>query len=180
MSLSLRALATNTSWPHSSKSRLTQGEWVPVSMAMRTEGSEAKRRLRASDGAQPTLLDDLAALRVDEAQIGVLVAEIQSGCHLWLYFATIHGGPILLPIGPLEPVYCLQTQGYCVGGRPSHPIFRERRLGEVSRIYLLRTPVNKPPCRCARVRRAACLEALVARDTCQEKAGTPCFAKYTS
>ena len=45
MSLSLRALATSTSWPHPFKSRLTQGEWVPVSMAMRSEGSEAKRRL---------------------------------------------------------------------------------------------------------------------------------------
>src|SRR5829696_8594053 len=48
ISRNLRALATNTSWPHSSKSRLTQGEWVPVSIAMRSEGSETKRRLRAS------------------------------------------------------------------------------------------------------------------------------------
>ena len=29
-------------------------------------------------------------VRVDEAQIGVLVAEVQSGCHLWLFAATIH------------------------------------------------------------------------------------------
>jgi hypothetical protein len=48
MSLSFLALATKTSWPHSSKSRLTQGEWVPVSMAMRMGRSEAKRRLKVS------------------------------------------------------------------------------------------------------------------------------------
>jgi hypothetical protein len=59
--------------------------------------------------AQPTLLDHLAAYRVDEAQVGILVAEVQSGSHLWLFAATIHGGPILLS-GPLEPVEHLQTQ----------------------------------------------------------------------
>jgi hypothetical protein len=51
-----------------------------------------------------------------------------------MLFATIHGGPILLPIGPLEPVYCLQTQGYCVGGRPSHLIFVESRFHVLGRI----------------------------------------------
>src|SRR5215204_5681674 len=104
MSLSFLALATSTSWLHSSKSRLTQGEWVPVSMAMRIGGcSEAKRLLKASGVvrslgcAQPALLHHLAAPCVDEAQVGVFVAEIQSGCHQWLHFATIHCGPILLP-----------------------------------------------------------------------------------
>src|SRR5215211_8081765 len=49
MSLVLRELATKTSWAHSSKSRLTQGEWVPASMAIRIgASSEAKRRLKAS------------------------------------------------------------------------------------------------------------------------------------
>jgi hypothetical protein len=48
MSRNLRALATSTWWPHSSKSLLTQGEWVPVSKAMRSGRSEAKRRLMAS------------------------------------------------------------------------------------------------------------------------------------
>src|SRR5215208_7278697 len=48
MSLSLRGFATRTSWPHSSKSRLTQGEWVPASMAMRKGFSEAKRLFKAS------------------------------------------------------------------------------------------------------------------------------------
>jgi hypothetical protein len=43
MSLSLRGLATSTSWPHSSSStRLTQGEWVPASMAMRSGCSEQR------------------------------------------------------------------------------------------------------------------------------------------
>ena len=48
-------------------------------------------------GAQTTLLHNLAALLIDEAQAGVFVAEIQSGCHLRLLFATIYCGPILLP-----------------------------------------------------------------------------------
>src|SRR5215208_3737148 len=103
MSLSLRALATKTSWPHSSKKRLTQGEWVPASMAIRIGGcSEAKRRLKASGGlcAEQTLLHNLATLRVDEAQVGVFVSEVQTGCHQWVLFATIIHGPILLSFGP--------------------------------------------------------------------------------
>ena len=59
-------------------------------------------------GAQPTLLHDLTALLIEETQVGVFVAEIQSGCRLWFVPATIHGGPILLS-GPLEPVEQLQT-----------------------------------------------------------------------
>jgi hypothetical protein len=35
MSLVLRALATNTSWPHPSSTLLAHGEWVPASIAMR-------------------------------------------------------------------------------------------------------------------------------------------------
>src|SRR5215218_4651198 len=66
---------------------------------------DAHRRLlggeASSEGlwgcAQPALLHHLAAPCVDEAQVGVFVAEIQSGCHQWLHFATIHCGPILLP-----------------------------------------------------------------------------------
>src|SRR5215212_2970369 len=111
MSLSLRALATSTSWPHSSSTLLAQGEWVPASIAMSIGGrSEAKRRLKASLGlyAEQTLLNNLTALRFDEAQIAVLVAEIHSGRHLWSFFATITHGPILLS-GPLEPVKPLHT-----------------------------------------------------------------------
>jgi hypothetical protein len=48
MSLVLRGLATKTSWPHSFSTLLTQGEWVPASMATRSGRSEEKRRLRAS------------------------------------------------------------------------------------------------------------------------------------
>src|SRR5215211_4679925 len=52
---------------------------------------------------QPTLLHNLTAVCVDEAQIGVPVAEVQSGCHRWLHFANINGGPILLSIGRKSP-----------------------------------------------------------------------------
>src|SRR5215213_10092174 len=108
MSLSFLALATRTSWPHSSKSRLTQGEWVPVSMAMRIGGcSEAKRLLKASGVVRSLPSSTTSPLPVPHrhrerrggggGQVGVFVAEIQSGCHQWLHFATIHCGPILLP-----------------------------------------------------------------------------------
>src|SRR5215207_5147610 len=60
-------------------------------------------------GAQPTLLDDLAALRVDEVEIAVLVAEVHSSRHLHLLPATITHGPILLSGPPKEPVDYLQT-----------------------------------------------------------------------
>src|SRR5215213_10854251 len=66
----------------------------------------AQRPLRAKAplegfgaGTQPTLLEHLTTLLVDEAQVGVLVAQVQSGCRLWLLFATIHRGPILLSLG---------------------------------------------------------------------------------
>src|SRR5215211_2158194 len=84
-------------------------------------------------GAQPAFLHDLATVLVDEAEVGVFVAEVQSGRRLWMLFATVHGGPILLPFGPLKPVEPLQTQGYCAGGRPSH----------LPRIQLLGDSMNK-------------------------------------
>jgi hypothetical protein len=49
---------------------------------------------------QPTFLQNLATVLIEEAQVGVFVAEIQSGCHVWLVFATIHGGPM-----DLKPVF---------------------------------------------------------------------------
>ena len=59
--------------------------------------------------AQPALLHNLAAVLIDEAQVGVFVSEVQSGRRLRLFAATIHGGAILLS-GPLrEPVEHLQT-----------------------------------------------------------------------
>jgi hypothetical protein len=48
MSLSFLALATKTSWPHSSSTLLAQGEWVPASTAIGIGCSEAKRRQKAS------------------------------------------------------------------------------------------------------------------------------------
>src|SRR5215207_6985957 len=48
-------------------------------------------------GTQPTLLDDLATSGIQQAQMAVLIPEIQPGCHLWLVAATIRHGPILLP-----------------------------------------------------------------------------------
>ena len=42
-------------------------------------------------------LDHLAAIRVDEAKVGVSVSYVQSGRRLWFVPANIHGGPILLP-----------------------------------------------------------------------------------
>src|SRR5919112_2999443 len=49
MSLSLRELATKTSWVHSSSTLLAHGEWVPASIAMRIGGrSEEKRGLKLS------------------------------------------------------------------------------------------------------------------------------------
>jgi len=72
------------------------GRGVPVSLAIRSEPSEA-----STEGlwgrAQPAFLDHLAALCVDEAQVTKLVAEVQSGRHQWSLFATIIHGPILLP-----------------------------------------------------------------------------------
>ena len=127
-----------------SSTLLTHGEWVPASMAMRRGSSEAKRRLKASGVVRslPSSITSPLSL-VDEAQVGVLVAEIQPGCHLWLHFATIHCGPILLS-GPLEPVEHLQTLRVLrMGGRPSHLIFGELRQREVRRIPLPRTPVNR-------------------------------------
>src|SRR5215208_66974 len=100
MSLSLRALATSTSWPHSSSTLIAHGEWVPASIAMRmgcSVGGEAPPE-GLGVGSQPTLLDHLAAVLIDEAQVGVFVAEVQSCRRPWSLFVTIHLGPILLSI----------------------------------------------------------------------------------
>jgi hypothetical protein len=48
--------------------------------ALRLLGGEASPQ-GFGGGWQPTLLHNLAALLIDEAQVGVFVAEIQSGRH---------------------------------------------------------------------------------------------------
>jgi hypothetical protein len=88
----------------------------PWRVSTRLYGDAHRRLLRSEtppqslgSGTQPTFLHNLTALLIDEAEIGVFVAYVQSGCHLRLLFASIHGGLILLS-GPLEPVEHLQTQ----------------------------------------------------------------------
>src|SRR5215213_4891044 len=84
--------------------------------------ARAQKRSAASEplwgGAQPTLLDHLTILCVDEAQVGVLVAHVQSGCHLWFVPAIIHCGPILLPFGRFRArrTFADPLVGYCVSG----------------------------------------------------------------
>src|SRR5215218_9843237 len=139
MSLVLRGLATSTSWPHpSSSTRLTQGEWVPASMAIRSGCcSEEKRRLKAS-GLVRSLLSSIIS------PLSVLMR------HRWLYLsprsrpAVIFGCP-LLPSSMGRSsflglhrarIQCLQTQ-------------RVLRRGSAFSSHLPRTPilgtsVNKP------------------------------------
>ena len=140
MSLSLRALATRTSWPHSSSTLLAHGEWVPASMAMRIGGcSEAKRRLRVS-GVVRSLPSSMTS---------PLCWSIR---HRYEYLSprsnpAVVFGSSLLPsmvgrssfhIGRFRARRTLaDPKGTAhLGGRPSHLIFSERRLGEVRRIAL--------------------------------------------
>src|SRR5215208_3147458 len=58
--------------------------------------------------AQSPLLHNLAALLVDEAKVGVFVAYVQSGCHVWMLFATIHVGRSSF-LGVRARIECLQT-----------------------------------------------------------------------
>src|SRR5215208_304794 len=97
MRRTLRGLATITSWPHSSSTLLTQGECPP---RWRLAAAAARRRtvaLEPRGGAQPALFHNPTPLWFGEAQVGAFVAEIEPGCPRRLVFATIHGGPILLP-----------------------------------------------------------------------------------
>src|SRR4051794_22743551 len=98
MRWSFLAFATRISYPHSSRRRLTHGEWVPTSMAT-VSGSfriePAPDGLRG--GAHSALLDDLSTLVVQEAEIAVLVPKVCPRRHLQLSFATITHRSILLP-----------------------------------------------------------------------------------
>jgi hypothetical protein len=48
-------------------------------------------------GTQPALLDNLTAFVIQQAEIAILVSQIQPGRHFGRSFATIVHGPILLP-----------------------------------------------------------------------------------
>jgi hypothetical protein len=66
---------------------------------------------------QPALLDDLAALGVDQAQVAVLVSQIQTHCHLRRSFATIVHGPTSFHIEPIwsSQIFAEPRTGYCAG-----------------------------------------------------------------
>src|SRR5215213_6973997 len=145
MSLSLRALATSTSWPQSSSTLLAQGEWVPASMAMRIGGrSEEKRRLKAS-GLVRSLPSSITSPLCESMRHRRLYLSPRSNP------AVIFGRPLLpsmvgrssFHFGPLEPGEQLQTQRVLRRGSAfSSHLLRTPSVGEVRRIPLPRTRVN--------------------------------------
>src|SRR5215218_10381463 len=127
MSFSLRALATKTSWPHSSSTLVAQGEWVPASIAMRMGRSEAKRRLRTSGVVRNLPSSTTSPLSV-------------SMRHRWEYLSprsnpAVIFGLLLLPSMWADPPSIMGVRARLtvadplrvlrIGGRPSHLIFRE-------------------------------------------------------
>src|SRR5215217_281326 len=116
MSLNFLALATRTLWPHSSSKRLTQGEWVPTSMAILREYSESKRCLRLS-GVVRSLPSSMTS---------PLSVSIR---HRWLYLSprsspAVISGRSLLPsvMGRfLLPLSLYGARTYC---RPSRRVLR--------------------------------------------------------
>jgi hypothetical protein len=157
MSLSLRAWATRTSWPHSSSTRLTQREWMPDSMAMRMGSSEAKRRLKASGivRSMPSSIISPRFVLVDEAQGGRSSCgrDPESGCHhsgCSLCYQPWWADPAL-PCGRKSPYsLCGPSKGYFVSG------------GSAFSSHLLRTPLLR-----TRVNKAASVTALGAM--CQKR-----------
>ena len=81
-------------------------------------------------GAQPALLNELATVGVEDAQLTVLVAEVQPYRHLRLLGATIIHGSILLS-GPLTSPYLFADPltGYCARIGPSHLIYSDTYSG---------------------------------------------------
>src|SRR5829696_412730 len=138
MSLSLRALATSTSCPHCLSNLLTQDEWVPVSMAMRMDSSEAKRRSKAwglvrnlpSSTTSPLCWSMRHRWEYLSPRSNPAVAF---GCAL----LTSMVGRSSFHFGRQSPPNsCRPSKGTAYGGRPSHPIFLELRKGELLRIHL--------------------------------------------
>src|SRR5215208_5861313 len=118
MSLSLRELATRTSWPHSSSTLLAHGEWVPASIAMRIGGrSEEKRRLKLSGLARSLPYSITSPLCESMRQRYEYLSPRATpaggvGCTLLLSMV----GRSSFHSGPLEPVNRCRPQGYCAGG----------------------------------------------------------------
>src|SRR5215213_7998421 len=111
MSLVFLALATKTSWPHSSNTLLAHGEWVPASIAMRMGCSEAKRRLKVSGLVRSLPSSIISPLSVSMRHRGrstCLRGPIRLSCVDALCYHPLRADPPF-HIGPLEPVECLQT-----------------------------------------------------------------------
>src|SRR5918995_7381608 len=133
ISLSFLALATNTSWPHSSRTLLAQGEWVPASMAMRMGCSEAKRRLKVSGlvrSLPSSIISPLSVSMRHRDRSTCLLCPIRLSCVDALCYHPWWADPPFY-LGLLEPVNLCRPKGYCAGGRPSHLIFGEFLLSEV-------------------------------------------------
>src|SRR5215217_5932347 len=158
MSLNFLALATRTLWPHSSSKRLTQGEWVPTSMAILREYSESKRCLRLS-GVVRSLPSSMTS---------PLSVSIR---HRWLYLsprsspAVISGrsllpsvmGRFLLPLSLYGArTYCRPSRRVLRGGSAFSSHLRSKPLlvGHLTRVspFLQDGPACSPdrqPCACS-------------------------------
>src|SRR5215207_4823622 len=107
----------------------------PRRVGARLDG-DAHRSLRTKappegfgGGANPALLDHLAALGVQQAQVAVAIPEIDAGNHRGLSTVSIlHMGRSSSHDEPFGARKLLQTlaSGYCVEGRPSHPILTQK------------------------------------------------------
>src|SRR5215203_2906608 len=154
MSLVLRELATKTSWPYSSKSRLTHGEWVPASMAMHMGCSEEKRRLKASGvvlSLPSSITSPLAVSRRHRGRSACRLCPIRlSSLDALCYHPWWADPPSIVGLRARRAV--ADPQGSAYGGRPSHLIFVELRHCELRRIHLPRTPVNSARSRISRRR----------------------------
>jgi hypothetical protein len=109
MSLSFLALATKTSWPHSSSTLLAYGEWVPASIAIHMGCSETKRRLRVSGVVRSLLSSITSPLPVSMRQRGrssCRLCPILLSCLVVLCYHHSWADP---PSWTLEPVWLLQT-----------------------------------------------------------------------
>src|SRR5919107_515135 len=140
MSLSLRALATSTSWPHSSSTLLAHGEWVPASIAMRMGCSEVKRRLKASGVVRRADPPRSPRRFLSPGGRGRSSCRL---CPIWLsyldalcYHPLRADPPSILGVRARQTLQTLRVLR--MGVRPSHLIFRESPLQAVR--FINRTP----------------------------------------